>query len=149
MSIIPKSQRCPSYVLQDKKSTLICEGALDHDIWDRMSAASPAEYRDQFVKTLFDPRLNKEEVTPALFGPAWKEMEGSSDSLKKLILTSPNQGVQQILSISINGDSGNEFSVKSVVSGVVEHEMSGQYTFTSLNQDCIQETVTPLTSPTA
>jgi len=132
-------ERCQKYKLQGKPSMLVCDGGLDHDVWDRVSAGSPAESHDQFVKTLYDPRLAGREGDATAFGPDWKDNK-STDYTKKFILGDP-QGVHQEVQLMTGGMSGNEFKVLTSIPGVVQHEMSGQVSFGALNDMYTKEQV--------
>jgi hypothetical protein len=127
-----------SYDWGGKQRLLVCDGALDHDIWDRLSLSTPTENHDQFVQSLHDPRLlSNGQATPETFGSAWKP----ADSVGRVFVLGQPEGPRQEVHFGPAGRSGGEFSVKTCLPGVVEHQMKGQSTFGELNSDQVQEQI--------
>lgn len=130
--------RVQSYDWSGKQRLLVCDGALEHDVWDRLSQLAPAEIRDQFIQTLNDPRLlGNTKATPETFGTGWK----SADPSGRVFLLGEAQRPRQEVHFGPSGRSGGEFSVKTCIPGLVEHEMKGKSTFGELSTDNIQEQI--------
>jgi hypothetical protein len=138
---VNSEERYRSYQLQGRPASLALDGALDHDVWDRVSAGVPLETREQFVKTLHDPRLSArgEQASAAGFGLGWKDLDANPAS-KEFVLGDP-QGPHQIVQLKTAGRSGNEFTVTTSVPGVLQHQMSGRLGLDGLNSDYIKEQI--------
>lgn len=130
-------RKVQNYEWGGKSRTLVCDGALDHDVWDRLSASTPADSHDQFIKTLHDARLmSNTKATAESLGGAWK----ASDDKGRVFVLGDTAGPRQELHFGPAGRSGGEFTVKTCLPGELEHQMKGKSTFGELSDD-IQEQI--------
>lgn len=129
------------YQMAGRRCQLVPDGALEHEIWDQLTVGASQETRDQFVKTLHDPRLGDRQPSLSTFGSQWK-MSPSQDNYRKTFVMGDLDGAHQVVELGVAGRSGNEFRVRTHLPGVAEHEMSGRFTsFGELNSEYIQEEV--------
>lgn len=133
-----EQQRVQSYTLGGRQKLLVCDGALEHEVWDRVSASTPADTHDQFIQTLHDPRLLGQG--PVALGEAWKPVDASGRSF---VLGSA-EGTRQEVHFGMGGRSGGEFTVKTLVPGQIEHQMQGSSRFGELDVDSIREQISVL-----
>ena len=133
-------ERVKSYQLAGKKSLLVGDGAVEHNIWDKLCTGSSPEAHDQFVSTLFDPRLSDKKASLESFGSAWKEDAASNKYAKTFTIGDP-AGPHQTVVVNTAGSSGNEFTVTTTLPGVVEHKMTGQTSYGEVNHDSLFEEI--------
>lgn len=132
-------QRTARYEVNGKQRTLVCDGALDHSVWDALTVGRSEDVRDQFIQTLADERLNQRAPSADSFGPAWSEVEGSD--YRKLFRCGSSDGPHQEVVLQLGARSGNEFEVTTRVPQLLEHVMSGTTTHGELNQERLQEQI--------
>lgn len=131
-------RKVEKYEWGGKARTLVCDGALDHDVWDRLSASTPAESHDQFIKTLHDARLlSNAKATAESLGSAWK----AADDKGQVFVLGQADGPRQEIHFGPSGRSGGEFCVKTCLPAELEHQMKSKSTFGELNTDSIEEQI--------
>lgn len=142
MQIKVRSGETPvqKYEWGGKTRTLVCDGALDHDVWDRLSDSTPPDHHDQFIKTLHDARLMSNDVaTVESLGHHWK---AADDKGRVFVLGDP-QAAHQEVHFGYAGRSGGEFTVKTCLPGELEHQMSGRSTFGELGDGINEQILLP------
>ena len=131
-------RKVENYSWGGKTRTLVCDGALDHDVWDRLSASTPPDSHDQFIKTLHDARLlSQGTATAETLGSQWE----AADEKGRVFVLGQGEGPRQELHFGPAGRSGGDFTVKTILPGDLEHQMKGRSTFGELNTDAIEEMI--------
>ncbi|MDT9126972.1 hypothetical protein, partial [Escherichia coli] len=78
---IPYDKTIQKYEWKGRQEHLVSDGAVDHQIWDEVVLGTSREERQEFFKSVHDPRLRglllaRREAEPAdltgLLGKNWK-----------------------------------------------------------------------------
>ncbi|MBS2033818.1 hypothetical protein JST97_02470 [bacterium] len=142
---IPYDSCAQSYSWKGRQEVLIQDGAVDHQIWDELVLGSSRAERQEFIKSVHDPRLRALHIAQrgsepldlgSLLGQNWK------DNQKRFVVGDP-EGSHQRLEFGPMGRSGSEFKLITVAKndevGRMEHTIEASFTFGFVGQENIKE----------
>lgn len=135
------------YEWKGRQEFLTSDGAVDHQIWDELVLATTRDDRQEFIKTVFDPRLREMHIAQrggeaadlsGLLGKNWKAEQ-------KHYLLGNAEGSHQRLEFGTMGRSGGAFKVITVASnadvGRMEHTIEANFSFGNIQDENIRESL--------
>lgn len=138
-------QSVQKYEWKGRNEFLALDGAVDHQVWDEAVLGSTREDRQEWIKSVHDPRLQalnsgQGGAEPAdlasTLGQSWKANQ------KHFVLGNP-EGSHQRVEFGPMGRSGGDFKLVTVASnadvGRMEHTISAGFTFGEINKEQIKE----------
>lgn len=148
---IPYDKTIQKYEWKGRQEHLVSDGAVDHQIWDEVVLGTSREERQEFFKSVHDPRLREMHMAqradltsekPAdlsgLLGKNWKAEQ------KHYVLGNP-EGNHQRLDFGSMGRSGGDFQLITVACnadvGRMEHTVKANFVYGNIQDEYVQESL--------